>query len=172
MHPIVPLLQLIKTLREIEGRKRLQKMIHILQELGVGFPERFQYSAFGMYSLQLKSEVELLKQEGLIEECTVNASLAIRGTSAFKRLVKDFQISDPPWADKARYLNKLSPAVLEGISTILYLWHTETDEQVVQERLLTLKPHLSDDLGKCFSEAKKLKPPPARPAATELLPLA
>jgi uncharacterized protein YwgA len=44
VHPIVPLLQLIYVLGRIGGRKKLQKIVHVLQALGVPFPERFEYS--------------------------------------------------------------------------------------------------------------------------------
>jgi|SRR5437868_99126 len=157
MHPIIPLLQLVKTLGKIEGRKRLQKLVHILQELGAAFPERFQYSFYGMYSLQLKREIETLKSENLVTEYRLNASVAIEGTPEFGELVTTFEIPTPPWMGQAKQLNKLSPTVLEGISTILYLRHTEIDEEIVRERLLILKPHLSDFVDECFSEAEKLK---------------
>jgi uncharacterized protein YwgA len=157
MHPIVPLLQLINTLGIIEGRKRLQKMVHILQELGAEFHERFQYSFYGMYSLQLKSEIDILRGEELIEEYRVTNSVGIRGTSNLSELLKEFDLSDPPvWADRARHLNQLSPSVLEGASTILYLWHTEADEGIVRNRLLALKPHLESTVDECFSEAHAL----------------
>jgi uncharacterized protein YwgA len=68
MHPIVPLLQLLHLLKRVEGRKKLQKLVHILQERGVPFPEQFEYSYYGMYSAQLRSEVERLESEKLVDE--------------------------------------------------------------------------------------------------------
>lgn len=53
MHPAVPLLQLVHLLRRIEGREKLQKIVYILKVLGAPFSERFEYSSYGMYSLQL-----------------------------------------------------------------------------------------------------------------------
>lgn len=160
MHPIVPLLQLLNVVGRIEGRKRLQKMVHILQELGFGFQERFQYSFYGMYSLQLKAEVDVLKEEGLIAEMPGgNGSFVVEGTGGLNELLSRFDLlEEPAWADRARQLNSLSPTVLEGISTILYLRHTESDEEVVLERLLTLKPHLQPVVDECFSEANRLRP--------------
>lgn len=157
MHPIVPLLRLVNTLGVIEGRKRLQKMVHILQELGAEFHERFQYSFYGMYSLQLKHEVDILKEDDLAEEFRVENSVALRGTEILTDLLEEFELSDPPeWAECARYLNGLSPLILEGVSTILYLWHTESDESIVRERLTALKPHLAEAMDQCFSVAQAL----------------
>lgn len=159
MHPIVPLLQLLNVVGRIEGRKRLQKMVHILQELGVGFQERFQYSFYGMYSLQLKAEIDVLNQEGLVEESSLANGFAVQRTDELTRLINEFDLAEEPvWAERARYLNELTPAVLEGISTIYYLRHTETDEGIVRERLLTLKPHLDDVVEQCFDRANKLRP--------------
>lgn len=161
MHPIVPLLQLLHVVGRIEGRKRLQKMVHILQELGFPFQERFQYSFYGMYSLQLKAEVDVLKEEGLVAETSAgNGSFAVAGTAGLNDLLGRFDLVDEPvWAGQAQYLNSLSPIVLEGISTILYLRHTESDEEVVRERLLTLKPHLQSVVDECFREADALSAP-------------
>jgi hypothetical protein len=159
VHPIVPLLQLLHVVGRIEGRKRLQKMVHILQELGIEFQERFQYSFYGMYSLQLKSEIEVLKEEGLVSEIALsNASFAVTQTEELERLLQDFELmAEPDWANLARHLNSFSPVMLEGISTIYYLRHTETDESAVRGRLLALKPHLGSCIDKCFDEADTLR---------------
>lgn len=156
MHPIVPLLQLLNVVGRIEGRKRLQKMVHILQELGAGFPESFQYSFYGMYSLQLKSEIDVLKEECLAKELRLpNASFAVERTDDLENLLKNFELNvEPSWAGRARYLNSLTPVVLEGVSTIFYLRKTETDETAVRNRLLTLKPHLQSSVDRCFEEAR------------------
>lgn len=158
MHPIVPLLQLLNVLGRIEGRKRLQKMVHILQELGFGFQERFQYSFYGMYSLQLKAEIDVLKREGLVSESESNTGFVVEKANRLSQLVEKFGLTDEPaWADRARYLNELQPMVLEGISTIYYLHHTEDDEHIVRERLLTLKPHLESVAEECFAQADGLR---------------
>ena len=158
MHPIVPLLQLLNVLGKIEGRKRLQKMVHILKELGAKFPERFQYSFYGMYSLQLRSEIDLLREEGLVKEYQVGSSVSVEKTRELAELLEQFELADPPeWAKTAHYLNNLTPGVLEGISTILYLRHTEPDEKAVEEQLLTLKPHVENYVEECFREAAKLE---------------
>lgn len=158
MHPIIPLLQLLNVLGRIEGRKRLQKMVHILQEMGAGFQERFQYSFYGMYSLQLKSQIDMLKADELVTETFSGLHYVISRDEKLSQLATDFGFSEEPdWAHLARLLNHLSPMELEGISTIFFLRHTENNEDVVRQRLLTLKPHLETLAEKCFEQANILK---------------
>src|SRR5438067_9320640 len=68
MHPALQIAQLLRVLRIVSGRKKLQKLVHILQELGHPFPEQFEYSHYGMYSRQLRSEMDSLVSDNLITE--------------------------------------------------------------------------------------------------------
>src|SRR5690348_7988727 len=52
----------------IEGRIRLQKLIYLLQHLGVPFSEKYTYLHFGPFSHDLQYEVEELKRYGLLSE--------------------------------------------------------------------------------------------------------
>lgn len=161
MHPIVPLLQLLHLLNQVEGRKKLQKIVHILQERGVPFPERFEYSFYGMYSAQLRSEVERLENEKLVKEsiCStgVNKSYSLKTTDELDGLMKEIsQDQKPNWADTAQHLNNLSPQVLEGVSTILFLKECGLEKDALKQRLLALKPHLEALFAKCEMETNKL----------------
>src|SRR5438128_449661 len=83
MSPTLQIAQLLRVLRRIEGRKKLHKEIHILQELGYPFPERFEYSYYGMFSHELRGEVNSLVQDKLIRE-EANPNLANEVTYAFE----------------------------------------------------------------------------------------
>lgn len=160
MHPLVPLLQLIHTLDRVEGRKKLQKTVHILKELGAPFRERFEYSFYGMYSPELKGEVDTLENEKLLKESPVEGihpTFAIESTDELRALLKQYDLDQPPaWAETAKHLNKLTPQQLEGVSTILYLRRTGPPEEYVRSQLLSLKPHLKNIADYCFAEADKL----------------
>jgi len=161
VHPIVPLLQLLHLLKRVEGRKKLQKLVHILQERGVPFPERFEYSYYGMYSAQLRSEVERLESEKLVNEspCSAgtNLSYSLEATDDIGKLLKEIgQEQEPAWAATARLLNGLSAQELEGISTILFLKECGLSGDELKNRLLVLKPHLEPIYAKCEKEASKL----------------
>jgi len=160
VHPIVPLLQLLHVLGRIGGRKKLQKIVHILQERGVPFSERFQYAYYGMYSQQLRSEVERLESENLVKESPVfgmNICYELEKTGELDALMKEIgQEQKPMWAETAQKLNALSPLELEGVSTILFLRGEGLSGEALKHRLLRLKPHLESIYNRCEIEATGL----------------
>lgn len=161
MHPVIPVLQLLLALMRVDGRKRLQKTVHILKELGAPFRERFEYSYYGMYSAQLKGELDALEMEGLVSEredqSGLHPSYIVESTAKLAALLDELQLATPPsWIGLARQLNGLSVSVLEGVSTILFLRRTESDVAVVRQRLLALKPHLANVADACFAEVDRL----------------
>jgi uncharacterized protein YwgA len=160
MHPVIPVLQLLNAVSRVEGRKKMQKMVHILKELGAPFQERFEYSYYGMYSSQLKGELDALEKEGLVKESQsfgINTTFIIETQPKAAELLSEVGLSDQPaWMEVAKKLNNLSAQVLEGISTILFLRRTEKNETVVRRSLLTLKPHLEPIVDTCFAEADRL----------------
>src|SRR5699024_6984368 len=53
---------------EVTGRKKLQKMIYILQVCGIPFGEKFHYHFYGPYSEELSLRVEELCNLGFLKE--------------------------------------------------------------------------------------------------------
>lgn len=163
MQPILRIAQLVHLLKRVEGRKKFQKLVHILQELGQPFPERFEYSYYGMYSAELRSELETLANESFVEE-EEHLNLASNGrTYTFKTTdkLKNFLgqlglAKDPPWVEMAKRLNQFNPRMLEGISTILFLRRRSLKGQELRERVLSLKPHLANIYDRCETEARRL----------------
>ena len=124
MNSTMRVAQLLRLLRRVEGRKKLHKEVHILQELGCPFHEQFDYWYYGMYSWELRSEVGALVQDKLIRE-TANPNMAGETTFTFESTPELERFLDglntekePVWAPLAKHLNSLSPQMLEGISTI------------------------------------------------------
>ena len=139
----------------------MQKTVHILKELGAPFQERFEYSYYGMYSAQLKGELDALEKEGLVKEsesfATTNKIYIIETQPKAGELLKEVGLAEPPeWTELAKNLIKLPVQVLEGISTILFLRRTEKEDAVIRQRLLSLKPHLEPQADACFAEVKQL----------------
>lgn len=160
MHPAIPVLQLLNAVSPVEGRKKMQKTVHILQELGAPFQQHFEYSFYGMYSAQLKAELDALEKDGLVTESQQSGesqpfiiAMQPKGTELLNQI--GFT-DDPPWINLAKELNKHTAQVLEGISTILFLRRVEHDDVAVRNRLLSLKPHLESHLNECFSEVDRL----------------
>lgn len=139
----------------------MQKTVHILKELGAPFQERFEYSYYGMYSAQLKGELDALEKEGLVIESesysSPNKTFVIEPTPKVDQLLTEVGLAAPPvWIDVAKDLNKLSAQMLEGISTILFLRRTEKDETIIRRNLISLKPHLEQVADDCFNQANQL----------------
>ena len=135
----------------------MQKTVHILKELGAPFQERFEYSSYGMYSAQLKGELDALEKEGLVKETESFKTFIIESEPKAGELLAEVGLADPPnWIAVAKQLNALPAQVLEGISTILFLRHTESDPAAIRQRLLTLKPHLVSLVDDCFAKANLL----------------
>ncbi|MDI6602227.1 MAG: hypothetical protein QME46_10715 [Thermoanaerobacteraceae bacterium] len=64
----VSIIELLNIAGEIEGRKKLQKIVYILKNLGANFVEDFYFHYFGPYSDTLTVELEELKSMNIIEE--------------------------------------------------------------------------------------------------------
>jgi hypothetical protein len=162
VHPLVPILQLLNLLKRVDGRKKLQKIVHILQELGAPFRERFEYSFYGMYSKQLRSELDSLAADKLLLESETSndfgaPSYVFECGPAVAPLLREVGAdSVPAWEDSATKLNTLSPKLLEGISTILFLRKQGMDGEALKRHLLELKPHLADCYDECRLETESL----------------
>jgi len=146
----VTLAQLLICTDGITGRKKLQKMVHILQCQGVDFGFDFRLALYGAYSSALSSQVEELVEFGLIDESP--GSAGGYPTSSFvarERLInalttlQESQI--PAWSEFAKRLNEKSSRELEGISTVLYLAKAGLTGEALKVQFQAIKPHLSGD---------------------------
>jgi len=147
MHPLIAIAQLLLVVREIKGRKKLQKIVHILKDCGAPFHERFEYSFYGMYSQQIRTEIDALTEDDLVREdefqAGANPAFSYSATPRLETLLTDMKMSDDPsWAQTARDLNKMEPQELECISTIRFLQGCGFKDEALRQRLGELKPHL------------------------------
>lgn len=62
------IVELLQIAGKIEGRKKLQKMVYILKNLGADFKEDFYFHYYGPYSDVLTIELEELKSINVIKE--------------------------------------------------------------------------------------------------------
>ena len=162
MHPALQIAHLLSVLKIVSGRKKFQKLVHILQEFGYPFPEQFEYSHYGMYSRELRSELSSLVTENLVSEREGqnqygHPSFTLEATPQLGPLLEELALDpEPLWADAAVKLDSYSPQALEGISTILFLRRCGLQGEQLKQRLLSLKPHLSEQYGYCERETNSL----------------
>jgi uncharacterized protein len=163
MEGIVQVAQLVHTCGKIEGRKKLQKIVHILQCLGHPFQEEFDFLHFGPYSPRLREELDQLKKLNLIQEqeshtpavgypqydCTPSETLG-------KQLRELGLAQDPGWAELARDLNRLQTPLLEAMSTIMFLQRRGFEDERLRERFKALKPALDDRFDGAMQRIERL----------------
>ena len=163
MSPILLLGQLLKTNGPIRGRKKLQKIVHLLQTLGrVPFGYSYQFSFFGPYSADLKADVDALAIEGLVQETneangTGFQTYVFSAGEKMERLLNDLTAPETPaWATLARELNGKAAAELEGISTIAFLQKMGWSGELLEEQFKLLKPRLAAGFTGYCAELTKL----------------
>lgn len=150
MNRAVELLRLIAICDRIEGRKKLQKIVHILREAGHPFTYRYGYHFHGPFSAELKGEIDSLVAESIIDEREGETfsgdfkQYAYTLSNSGRSIIDSFGGREsPPWAVLACELNEKPAQELEAISTLVYLVRSGCTDAQIQQRFDQLKPHLA-----------------------------
>jgi uncharacterized protein len=150
MNGILELLNLVQNLGEIEGRKKLQKIVYILQTQGYDFPQDFNYFHYGPYSSDVAFQVDRIVSWDLVKET--------RGADPYEPYVYTPRETLPaflaevkaattaPWKSLARKLNEKDANFLETLATALYLQRDGLAGDKLERRFGELKPHLAGQL--------------------------
>ncbi|MDY0394269.1 YwgA family protein [Virgibacillus halophilus] len=122
---------------EVTGRKKLQKMIYILQSSGVPFEEKYQFHFYGPYSEELSLRMEELCNLGFVAEMKEEKSSYIQYhyclTDQGQDFLQQFSLDMPDYQKKAAVLMDKSSRFLELVATMLFfrdLNHNEVEEKV------------------------------------------
>lgn len=156
MHPILRIGYLLQHLGAVETRKKMQKIVHILQVTGAPFPEEFRFHLYGPYSNDLRAELDAFAAEDLIEETQSGSAFTLKPTRKLIDLIALAREEIPEWTKLAEELNAKSPTDLEGISTLLYFHQWGFEEEDWCEKFGELKAHLADRYDEFATEAKRL----------------
>ena len=134
---------MLETVGEVRGRKKLQKMVFIAQNLGYPFGEPFELHVWGPYSEVLATKLKEMTDWGFAAEEELpgpagnhlyvyrpgpNAARASGGSS------------EDRLADLVTYLNSQDATLLEGAATLMYLKAKGADPAAAAEMLGRLKP--------------------------------
>jgi uncharacterized protein YwgA len=168
MKSLIPLIQLFQVLEHVRGRKKLQKMVHLLQECGgADFGLSFSLSHYGAFSAELASTLDTLEEQNLLESKpqTVGGYLT-QDYKATKRLIAVLNFvneteRDPKWKELAIELDKKQVRELEAISTIVFLRKSGWSISDVKDQFSKIKSHLLDIYEKSSEEADKIMHAPA-----------
>lgn len=136
------LMQFFSEAKTVTGRKKLQKMIYILQSFGVPFEERFQFHFYGPYSEELTLRIEELCNLGFIQEEKEVKSNYFQYHYALTQdgmtFLNQFSPNLPNCSEAISSMQKKSSRFLELVSTMLYFKELQRDE--VEAKVHTVKP--------------------------------
>ncbi len=155
--------RLIAELGAVDGRKRLQKLVHLLGAANhTEFKHRFILHYYGPFSRQLAAQLDFLGAAGLVEEEspadeTATFRYRVAGEDAVER-VKDMRCGaeEPPrWAGLAQALNCQNTDFLEAVSTLVYLHSHRATGDDLDSKFEQAKPQLTGLLSAARTFARK-----------------
>ncbi|WP_010531544.1 YwgA family protein [Lentibacillus jeotgali] len=136
------LMQFFSEANDITGRKKLQKMIYILQKCHLPFEEKYQFHFYGPYSEELSLRVQELCNLGFISEEKQSVRNYIQYyyqlTDDGKAFLDQFQLDMPDMSEQIDLLKAKSSRFLELVSTMLYFEGLTMEK--LTEKIHTVKP--------------------------------
>ncbi|MEN1967596.1 YwgA family protein [Lentibacillus sp. N15] len=128
--------------KDVTGRKKLQKMIYILQKNHVPFEEKYQFHFYGPYSEELSLRMEELTNLGFVSEEKEEKSnyyqYHYQITADGLEFLHQFDLHMPDFAAKVEQLKTKSSRFLELVATMLYF--DDLPRGQVVEKVHAVKP--------------------------------
>ena len=142
----------------IQGRKKLHKLIYLLQEMGEDFDQDYTFHNFGVFSPSLANDLDNGVSHHVFSEVE-----GIDGPGYTIRLEEKFLKHPEGFAsllqeNSKKLLNELAekqPQLLEALSTIVYLSQSYYQGKALKAKLKQLKPNLSKHYSKAFELASE-----------------
>lgn len=145
---------------EIVGRKKMQKIVFIIQECVDPFEPSFEYrwNYYGVYSTDLSSELEIGQFFKILQETPVNE----HGYQSYAITVIDEVEATPLMENEklkslAEFLNAQESRLLEVISSIIFFRKQGYSPEEEKAQLAALKGHLSDFFEEAYSVLEKIE---------------
>lgn len=138
---------------EIRGRKKLHKLAYLCQQAGTDLGQSFLFHMYGVYSPSLAQDIEVAELWNVLTETPSDSDGYVIGLGEEK--LEEEAASSKDDTRGFSIVAKLAaqpPAVLEVMSTIVYLGDAGYYGDRLEAKLTELKGHLSS----CFSRAYDL----------------
>ncbi|GAA0445822.1 YwgA family protein [Virgibacillus salarius] len=136
------LMQFFSVANEVTGRKKLQKMIYILQKCGMPFEEKYEFHFYGPYSEELTLRVEELCNLGFIHEEKEDKSNYYQYhytiTNDGEEFLHQFAMDMPDFSSQVEAMKGKSSRFLELVATMLYFDGLSREENIA--KVHTVKP--------------------------------
>lgn len=156
------LLRFFMEAKKVTGRKKLQKMIYILQMSGVPFEEKYQFHFYGPYSEELSLRIEELCNLGFIHEEKEDKGNYIQYTYDMTEegdnFLHQFHLDMPDIHDKVALLQEQSARFLELTATMLYFHDLPKSE--VENKVRDVKPkqnYSTDEMEQAWELIENMK---------------
>lgn len=142
------LAELIDELDGVEGRKRLQKIVYLLQAKGhPDFRQSFVLYIFGPFSRNVAAQLDFVHDAGLVDEKEVDGTYQYSVSPEQKSRVSGLignRSKAGEWRGLAARLDGNPTHFLEALSTLVFLNKTRELVGVELKREFdSVKPHLS-----------------------------
>jgi len=142
---------------QVEGRKKLHKLAYLCQRTGTDLGHGFAFHMYGVYSPSLPHDVEAARAWEYVTETVdpkagkYDIALGAKG----KHHEQEADSPNPAGLTLVRALAGESAAVLEVLTTIVYLWDAGYREPKLGAKLLELKGHLESLVPRAFELAQR-----------------
>lgn len=137
---------------KVTGRKKFHKLAYLCQEAGTDLGQSFVFHFYGVYSPSLADDLNLAERWKEITETPEGLSYVIELNP---ELHPDKETSFSGGFKIAQALSGEEPAVLEVLSTIVYLDRHDFSGQNLVKKLEDLKGHLKKYFERALQLASK-----------------
>jgi uncharacterized protein YwgA len=142
----------------IKSRKKMHKLIYLLQEINEEFDQDYIFHNYGVFSPTLAEDLDFaVEQDFLIQREKRRNDYQFYIYALGKNKIDDLNVDNE--IKNKEVLNKLinkKARLLEVLSTIVYLNRNHYSNEKLKEKLKYLKPNLSDYYEESFSLAREL----------------
>ena len=156
------IMQFITLAGEVNGRKKLQKMVYIAKKMKLPFHEKYEFHMYGPYSEELTLRVEELCNMGFLSEQMEDKGSYVKytyGCTDEGKLFLDTMNYNPSnLALCVEKLNNKKSRFLELVSTLLYFDYLTKNEQIEKIKAVKGKLNFSEDeLNEAFGFIQELE---------------
>lgn len=156
------LLYAIQQAGQVNGRKKLQKMIFISKKFDFDFQQRYNFHFFGPFSEELSLQIEELANLGFIQEVKETKSGYSQYNYELSEKGAEYLTIYPTemnnYTSFIELLNQESSRFLELVSTMLYFDKLERDALVEKVKKVKSKQNYTDEeLHRAFEFIANLK---------------
>ena len=156
--------RLILDLDGVRGRKRLQKIVHLISKV---IPDRLDYRFilyhYGPFSRELAEDIDFLQDLSIITESKPSPQCSYYTYSVGDKEIADLlrELTDAPgqrWVELVDTLKdgNVGTPDLEALSTAVYLHEHPAGSGTMREQFARVKPHLTDRLNTALDLGRKI----------------